>query len=64
METEDTKESIEELSTIFSTANFACDAGNKESLAMDDDGSDLDIGKMSYNIKLYSDKYHFGYLLV
>ena len=45
VETEDTRESIEELSKIFSTVNFECHHDeNKDSMAMDDDGIDLDIG--------------------
>lgn len=44
VETEDTRESIEELSKIFSTVNFECHHDeNKDSMAMDDDGIDLDI---------------------
>lgn len=49
METEDTKESIEELSTIFSTANFPFDAENTENQAMDEDGDQLDIGICPYD---------------
>ncbi|KAJ9146863.1 hypothetical protein P3X46_029081 [Hevea brasiliensis] len=43
VETEDTKESIEELSMIFSTANFACNAENSNSIVIDTDRNDLDI---------------------
>ncbi|KAK8304591.1 hypothetical protein V6Z12_D03G002700 [Gossypium hirsutum] len=43
METEDTKESIEELSTIFSTANFPCEVENKDNQAVDEDEIDLNI---------------------
>lgn len=58
METEDTKESIEELSTIFSTANFPFDAENTENKAMDEDDDQLDIGICLYdcdgeNITIY-----------
>ncbi|CAK7355561.1 unnamed protein product [Dovyalis caffra] len=43
VEPEDTRESIEELLMIFSTANFECNEENKDNMAMDDDGFDLDI---------------------
>ncbi|KAJ4837935.1 hypothetical protein Tsubulata_022530 [Turnera subulata] len=43
VETEDTAESIGELSMIFSTANFECQDENKDNMATDDDGIDLDI---------------------
>ncbi|KDP43769.1 hypothetical protein JCGZ_22396 [Jatropha curcas] len=43
VETEDTKESIEELAIIFSTANFASETENSNNMAMDTDGIDLDI---------------------
>ncbi|XVF62302.1 hypothetical protein PTKIN_Ptkin08bG0206500 [Pterospermum kingtungense] len=43
LETEDTKESIEELSTIFSNANFACEVENRDNQAADEDEVDLDI---------------------
>ncbi|XP_008241938.1 PREDICTED: uncharacterized protein LOC103340321 [Prunus mume] len=42
IETEDTKESFEELSTIFSTANFTVDAENTDEQARDEDELDLD----------------------
>lgn len=45
METEDTKESIGELSTIFSTTNFPCEVENKDNQAVDEDEIDLNIGK-------------------
>ncbi|XP_057994797.1 uncharacterized protein LOC110660741 isoform X3 [Hevea brasiliensis] len=48
VETEDTKESIEELSMIFSTANFACNAENSNSIVIDTDRNDLDIGKIKH----------------
>lgn len=41
---EDTRESIEELSMIFSTANFACDVEDSSNATPDADGIDLDIG--------------------
>lgn len=44
METEDTKESIEELSTIFSTANFPSDSENIDNLALKEDEDELNIG--------------------
>lgn len=50
METEDTKESIEELSTIFSTANFPFDAENTENQAMDEDDDQLDIDDIEIDI--------------
>ncbi|OAY57661.1 uncharacterized protein LOC110609749 isoform X2 [Manihot esculenta] len=43
VETEDTRESIEELSMILSTANFACNAENSNSIAIEADENDLDI---------------------
>ncbi|CAB4287974.1 unnamed protein product [Prunus armeniaca] len=42
IETEDTKESFEELSTIFSTANFTVDVENTDEQARDEDELDLD----------------------
>ena len=44
MENEDTKESFEELSTIFSTANFQLNAENTDNLAMGEDDDELNIG--------------------
>ncbi|XP_065855738.1 uncharacterized protein [Euphorbia lathyris] len=41
VETEDTRESIEELTLVFSTANFACDAEDNNNTATD--AMDLDI---------------------
>ncbi|XP_022740862.1 uncharacterized protein LOC111292647 isoform X2 [Durio zibethinus] len=43
VETEDTRESIEELSTIFSTANFPCEVENRDNQAMDEHEINLDI---------------------
>ncbi|WCJ32824.1 Transducin/WD40 repeat-like superfamily protein [Euphorbia peplus] len=43
VETEDTRESIEELPMIFSTANFALDADDSNTATTDADGIDLDI---------------------
>ncbi|XWS42234.1 hypothetical protein CRYUN_Cryun17cG0150600 [Craigia yunnanensis] len=43
LETEDTKESIEELSTIFSNANFPCEVENRDNQAVDEDEIDLKI---------------------
>lgn len=40
---EDTRESIEELSTIFSVANFPSDTESTENLTMDEDEDELDI---------------------
>lgn len=37
VETEDTRESIEELLTIFSTANFQCDSENIDNVGMEED---------------------------
>ena len=53
IETEDTKESFEELLTIFSTAIFTLDAENTDEQARDED--ELDLGMhinwlISYNI--------------
>ena len=45
VETEDTKESIEELSIIFSNANFLCEVENRDNQAVDEDEIDLNIGK-------------------
>ena len=44
MEAEDAKESIEELSSIFSVANFPLYAGKGENLDMDEEEVELDIG--------------------
>jgi hypothetical protein len=44
VEIEDARESIEELHTIFSTANFPSDAENRDNLVMDEDEIELDIG--------------------
>ncbi|KAJ8763993.1 hypothetical protein K2173_004864 [Erythroxylum novogranatense] len=43
METEDTKESIEELAVIFSTENFARNDENKDTIVADNDETELDI---------------------
>lgn len=53
IETEDTKESFEELSVIFSTANFTVDAENTDEQARDED--ELNLGMhinwlISYNM--------------
>lgn len=52
VETEDTKESMDELSTIFSTVNFSCVSENEE------DQDELNIGKLptstfALNLSLY-----------
>ena len=44
METEDSKESIQELSVIFSNANFPCDADNNDNQTVDEDDLELNIG--------------------
>lgn len=44
VETEDCRQSIEELSTIFSTSNFSMDVESEEKKAMNDEDEDLDIG--------------------
>lgn len=44
METEDSKESIQELSVIFSDENFPCDVDNKDNLTVDEDELELNIG--------------------
>ena len=43
MEKEDSKESFEELSTIFLTTNFQFDAENTDILAVGEDDDALDI---------------------
>ncbi|KAG5134466.1 hypothetical protein JHK82_025654 [Glycine max] len=43
LETEDTKESILELSAIFSNENFPCDADNNDNLTVDEDEIELNI---------------------
>nr|KYP36996.1 hypothetical protein KK1_041853 [Cajanus cajan] len=43
METEDSKESIQELSAIFSNENFPCNADNNDNLTVDEDGPELNI---------------------
>ncbi|KAE8010739.1 hypothetical protein FH972_007078 [Carpinus fangiana] len=43
VEIEDARESIEELHTIFSTANFPSDTENRDNLVTDEDEIDLDI---------------------
>ena len=45
METEDSKESIQELSVIFSNANFPSEDDNNNP-AMDEDELELHIGKL------------------
>ncbi|XVF16029.1 hypothetical protein REPUB_Repub09cG0206400 [Reevesia pubescens] len=42
VETEDTRESIEELSNIFSTANFPCEVDNNQAVDEDEIGLDID----------------------
>lgn len=45
MEKEDPKESIRQLSTIFSNANFPCDADNNDNPTVDEDHQlELNIG--------------------
>ncbi|RDY02840.1 Syntaxin-binding protein 5, partial [Mucuna pruriens] len=43
LETEDSKESIQELSAIFSNENFPCDADNNDNLTVDEDELELNI---------------------
>ncbi|KAF7829057.1 Syntaxin-binding protein 5 [Senna tora] len=43
METEDTKESIQELSVIFSNTNFPCDADNNDNPTNDENELELNI---------------------
>lgn len=50
IETADTRESIEELSAIFSTANFQVDPENTNHQAVDDDDLQLDLGMDMTNI--------------
>lgn len=44
METEDCRQSIGELSIIFSTANFPSDTETEEKNIMNEENEDLDIG--------------------
>lgn len=44
VETEDCRQIIEELSTIFSRANFQTDIETEEKKIMKEDNEDLDIG--------------------
>lgn len=44
MVTEDSKETIQELSVIFSDENFPCDVDNKDNLTVDEDELELNIG--------------------
>lgn len=53
IETADPRESIEELSAIFSTANFRVDAENTNHQAVDDDDLQLDLGMHMTNIIQY-----------
>lgn len=64
METEDTKESIEELSTIFSTANFPCEVENKDNQAVDEDEIDLNIGNHVAGIMIYCILYELSMRMV
>ncbi|KAK7379694.1 hypothetical protein VNO78_34383 [Psophocarpus tetragonolobus] len=43
LETEDSKESIQELSAVFSNENFPCDADNNDNLTVDEDDLELNI---------------------
>ncbi|CAJ1942207.1 unnamed protein product [Sphenostylis stenocarpa] len=43
LETEDSKESIQELSAIFSNENFPCDADNNDNLTVDEDELEISI---------------------
>ncbi|KAG6394399.1 hypothetical protein SASPL_144983 [Salvia splendens] len=43
VETEDCRQSIEELSTIFSTSNFSMDVESEEKKVMNEENEDLDI---------------------
>ncbi|XP_073219915.1 uncharacterized protein [Cicer arietinum] len=43
METEDSRESIQELSVIFSNENFPCDVDNNDNLTIDEDEVELNI---------------------
>lgn len=49
-ETQDCRKGIEELSTIFSTANFARDVETEEKNVSNEDDDDLDIGNFSLSI--------------
>lgn len=45
IETEDSKESIQELGVIFSNENFPSDADNNDNQTVDKDELELNIGK-------------------
>lgn len=70
METEDTRESIEELSTIFSNANFPWEVENRDNQAADEDEIDLAIGKyvleiiIFYVVGISSSTYYFKIQIV
>ncbi|KAK7262765.1 hypothetical protein RJT34_30345 [Clitoria ternatea] len=49
METEDSKESIQELSVIFSNENFPCDADNNDNLAADEYELELSIDDIDFD---------------
>lgn len=61
MEKEDPRESIEELSTIFSTAKVPVDADqDKDNLAMNEDEVELDIGIFSkWHFHSFNSEYFF-----
>lgn len=66
VETEDCRQSIEELSTIFSTSNFSMDVESEERKVMNEEDEDLDIGIsffLSYVVVLQS-RLHFTSLLM
>ncbi|CAN6541397.1 unnamed protein product [Malus baccata var. baccata] len=52
IETADTRESIEELSAIFSTANFRVDAENTNHQAVDDDDLQLDLDDIDIDMDM------------
>lgn len=47
MDIADAKESIAELSTIFSTANLEVDAEEAENFTIDEENVELNIGKLA-----------------
>lgn len=54
MESHDSRRSIEELSTIFSEANFAIQSETETNVAMNEEYVELDIGIFVTNFKQLS----------
>ncbi|KAL0449691.1 UNVERIFIED_CONTAM: hypothetical protein Slati_1525500 [Sesamum latifolium] len=55
VETEDSAQSMEELSMIFSAVNFPTDTETEEKIIMNEEDADLDIGKLKH-VKGKNDK--------